>query len=92
MKNITESLKCNAVGIGGLNQDLLAGSKIMRMEGRLKGVNVLILVDSGASHNFISPQVAAALDLCVTPIQELGIRLGDGHWVLTHGKCSNLTV
>jgi len=92
MENIAESLECDAVGVGGLNQDLLAGSKIMRMEGRLKGVHVLIMVDSGVSHNFISPQVAAALDLCVTPTQELGILLGDGHRVFTRGKCSNLTV
>jgi len=57
----------------------------MWMEGRLRGIN-------GASHNFISPQVAATLDLCITPTQELGIRLGDGHRVLTRVKCSSLTV
>lgn len=29
----------------------------MRLEGSINGVSVVVLVDSEASHNFISPQV-----------------------------------
>jgi len=90
VENIIESLECNAVGVGGINQDLLAGAKTMRMEGRIKEVHVLVMIDSGASLNFISSHVMAALDLRITPTQELRICLGDGHQVLTRGKCSNL--
>ncbi|RDX67401.1 hypothetical protein CR513_53726, partial [Mucuna pruriens] len=48
--------------------------------------------DSGASHNFISPQVAATLDLLVTMTPELGVRLGDGYKITTRGKCSYITI
>jgi len=87
-----EPLECNTIGLGGVNQDLLTGVKTMRMEGKLRGVTVVVMIDSGASHNFISPRVAAALDLSITPTKDLRIRLGDGHQVMTRGKCSDLVI
>jgi hypothetical protein len=37
----------------------------MNLEDNLKVVTVLVMVESGASHNFLSLKVAAALDLHV---------------------------
>lgn len=64
----------------------------MKLEGKLNGVSVLVLVDSGASLNFISPQVVAALELAVTPIRKLGVQLANGHRVLTRGKCVDVSI
>jgi hypothetical protein len=62
----------------------------MKVEGRIDGVDLLVLIDSGASHNFISPKVTKALGLEVTPINGRGIRLGDGHKVMTTGVCKGV--
>ena len=53
----------------------------MKIEGKLMNMDVEVLVDSGASHNFISPKVTTALGLKVTPIAARNIKLGDGHKV-----------
>jgi hypothetical protein len=62
----------------------------MKVEGKIDGVDLLVLIDSGASHNFISPKVTKALGLEVTPINGRGIRLGDGHKVMTTGVCKGV--
>ncbi|KAJ1387664.1 Aspartic peptidase, active site [Sesbania bispinosa] len=87
-----EVIECKTMGLCGLNHDLLDEVKTMRLKGKLNGVTIVVLVDSGASHNFISPQVSAALEILVTPTPELGIRLGGDHRVTTRGTCSNLNI
>lgn len=37
--------------------------RTMKLEGNLRGANILVLIDSGATHNFISPKVVEALGL-----------------------------
>jgi hypothetical protein len=49
-----------------------------------------VLIDSGASHNFISPKVTTALGLVITPISAKSIKLGDGHKVKTKGVCKGV--
>lgn len=44
------------------------------------------MIDSGASHNFIAPQVAATLDLEIDYKRKLAVRLANGHLVFTKGK------
>ncbi|XP_073225578.1 uncharacterized protein [Cicer arietinum] len=56
------------------------------MEGFVNGVSVLVLIDSGATHNFVIPTVVEALVLSVLQT----IRLGDGHCILTLGKCEEV--
>lgn len=47
----------------------------------------MALIDSGASHNFITPLVVSALHLQGDKDQNLGVKLGDGHQVWTKGRC-----
>lgn len=50
----------------------------------------MVMVDSGASHNFIAPSIVSALGVRVDESQSLGVRLDDGHRVWTKGKCGSL--
>lgn len=54
------------------------------------GASILVLIDSGVSHNFVSPQVVTFLNLEVDHTKKLAVRLGDGHRVFTIGKCLNV--
>lgn len=60
--------------------------------GSINGVSLMVLIDSGTSHNFIAPSVVSALSLRVDESQKLGVRLGDGHRVWTKGKCGSTIV
>lgn len=64
----------------------------MKLEGRLMGIHVQTLVDSGASHCFIDSKVATTLGMVVEKNAVLGVKLGDGHRVTTVGKCRNLEI
>ncbi|MCI14853.1 hypothetical protein A2U01_0035985, partial [Trifolium medium] len=65
-------------------------SHTMKVEGKIQNVDVFVLIDSGASHNFISPKVTTALGLAITPTAARNIKLGDGHKVLTKGMCEGV--
>ncbi|WVZ16833.1 hypothetical protein V8G54_009815 [Vigna mungo] len=64
----------------------------LRIKGSLNGVTLGVLIDSRASHNFISPHVVAALELEVDKRKMIGVRLGYRHRVSTVGKCEKLDV
>ncbi|KAJ9541667.1 LOW QUALITY PROTEIN: hypothetical protein OSB04_028173 [Centaurea solstitialis] len=86
-----EVLECNSVVLyAGVERQDVKASNTIRIHGVIKGVPIEVLVDSGASHSFISPQVATALELSIKRDRKLGVRLGDGHRVLTQGECKGV--
>jgi hypothetical protein len=78
--------ECKLIGVLGK----MGECNPMKIEGKLGGVNVEVLIDSGASHSFISPELTTALGLTVTPTTVKGIKLGDGHRVLSEGICEGV--
>lgn len=50
----------------------------------------VILIDSGASHNFVSRRVAAELELPVTDTPPYVVSLGDGHRRVSRGCCETV--
>jgi len=64
----------------------------MKIEGKIASVDMMVLIDNGASHNFISPKVTSALGLEITPVAAKRIKLGDGHRVVTKGMCKGVKV
>jgi hypothetical protein len=81
-----EEAECKLMGVlGSMGQ-----SHTMKVEARIQNVDLLVLIDSGASHNFISPKVTSALGLIITPTKARNIKLGDGHKVWTEGVCEGL--
>jgi hypothetical protein len=71
--------ECKVIGVMGK----MGEYQTMKIEGRLEHVGVEVLIDSGASHNFISPALVTALGMTLTPSNIKRIKLGDGHKVLT---------
>ncbi|PNY02508.1 retrotransposon-related protein [Trifolium pratense] len=83
-----EDAECKIIGVLGS----MGEYRTMKIKGRLQDVDVVVLVDSGASHNFISPKITAALGLQVTPISAKNIKLGDGHKVISQGVCKGVSI
>ncbi|PNX95310.1 hypothetical protein L195_g018500 [Trifolium pratense] len=83
-----EEVECKSMGVLGS----MGGQSTMKIEGKISEVGVLVLIDSGATHNFISPQITTALGLQVTPMSEKQIKLGDGHKITSSGICKNVTI
>ena len=54
-----EEVECQSMGVLGS----MSGNRTMKIEGKIDNVDVLVLIDSGAIHNFISSQVTNALGL-----------------------------
>lgn len=59
----------------------------IKLKGTIHEVPVVILIDSGATHNFISQQLAKKMNLVTTNTSPLNIRLGDGSCSKTTGAC-----
>ncbi|MCI12288.1 transposon Tf2-1 polyprotein, partial [Trifolium medium] len=64
----------------------------MKFQGSINGVEVLILVDSGATHNFISQKLVHQMDWAVDITPQLNVKLGNGVQIATQGVCRGLEV
>ncbi|CAJ2661796.1 unnamed protein product [Trifolium pratense] len=80
--------ECKVIGVLGS----MGEYNTMKLEGKLQNIDVVVLVDSGASHNFISSKLATALELPITHMAARRIKLGDGHKVLSQGVCKGVKV
>ncbi|KAD6453740.1 hypothetical protein E3N88_08446 [Mikania micrantha] len=70
----------------------LSGHQTLQLDGILLGIPICLLVDSGATHNFISQRLVSALALPSTAIEGIKIRLGDGHVVVVTTQCQQLCI
>lgn len=67
-------------------------TKTMKLKGTLQGVPILLLVDSGATHNFISQKLVRAMGWQVEETTPLHIKLGDGYKAKTQGECKGVVI
>ncbi|XP_071688236.1 uncharacterized protein [Rutidosis leptorrhynchoides] len=88
----TPNGECQALEFCGLSTDSTSDLKTIKLIGELYGFPALILIDTGASHNFISTKLVAALGLDITTIGPLRIRLGDGHHILIQEQCKSVSL
>ncbi|MCI33842.1 pentatricopeptide repeat-containing protein, partial [Trifolium medium] len=68
-------VECKVIGVLGSMGEF----NTKKLEGKLQNIEAVVLVDSGASHNFISSILATALELPITHMAARKIKLGDGH-------------
>lgn len=62
----------------------------MKVKGRIKKQEVVVLIDSGASHNFISEKFLTESGLTRTPTHEFSVQMGNGDEVKNMGVCKGV--
>lgn len=81
--------ECSVMGILSL-LDGKCQPQTMKVQGVVKGVPILLLVDSGATHNFISRKLVAVMGWPTENTTPMLIKLGDGHKAVSQGQCAGL--
>ncbi|KAD6453241.1 hypothetical protein E3N88_07946 [Mikania micrantha] len=64
----------------------------MKVHGTLNNTEVLILVDGGSTHNFISEVLVSELHLCTQPIEPFGVQIGNGDVIRCGRICKSLSI
>jgi len=82
-----QQMNLSIFSIGGLTQP-----NTMKLQGKVKGRIALVLINSGASHNFISAELVSQLGLPVEPTPSYNMRLGDDHKKRVSGCCPDVEV
>ncbi|GAU16969.1 hypothetical protein TSUD_37270 [Trifolium subterraneum] len=66
--------------------------QVIKLKGTIHEVPVVILVDSGASHNFISQSLVQKMNWKTIDCPSMNIKLGDGSCARTKGVCEGLEI
>ncbi|KAL4591834.1 hypothetical protein LXL04_004807 [Taraxacum kok-saghyz] len=64
--------------------------KTMKLAGKLNEENVVVMIDPGATHNFISPETVERGNIPITGTGEFGVALGTGVRVQGKGICKQV--
>lgn len=67
-------------------------SGTMRVKGKVRGKSVVILMDSGSTHNFVDPSLFSQLHIHVDGSQILEVKVANGEVVRTHGLCKDVHI
>lgn len=62
-------------------------TKTLKVRGKIAGQDVIVLVDSKATHNFIALELAQKCRLSCSQTNRYGVILGTGTEVMSHGVC-----
>lgn len=65
--------------------------KTTKLWGRINQAEVVVMLDSGASHNFISPEIVRKLNLKAQEGSNWDVLLGNGVMIKAEGVCSALS-
>ena len=64
----------------------------MRIRGKINGVSLVVLLDTGSTHNFIDAALVPSLHLLVNQSQTLEVKVANGAVVRTQGFCDQVSV
>ncbi|KAF7827538.1 Retrotransposable element Tf2 [Senna tora] len=70
----------------------ITSGRTMKLVGKVRGEEVLIMIDCWASHNFISTSLVDKMALPKVKTSSYKVTVGDGHSVQSEGKCKKLRV
>lgn len=68
----------------------LSNPKTMKLRGLVKGRNVVVMIDPGATHNFISIVLVEELGIRMDETGSFGVSLGNGDAIRGRGICKNV--
>lgn len=61
--------------------------KTMRILGTIGGKRVIILIDSGSTHNFLNSSIVQSSKLLVSKESRVRVQVANGEQILSEGKC-----
>lgn len=67
-------------------------AQTMKLSGKVGNEEVVVMIDNGANHNFVSRVLADKTGLRVDESVRFGVCLGDGCKVACQGVCSNVGI
>ena len=67
-------------------------AQTMRVKGRIKNHEVVSLIDSGSTHNFLDAAELLTLNLPLDTSQILEVKVVDGNTIKTLGVCHGVTI
>jgi hypothetical protein len=84
-EELTPTISCNA--LAGITTP-----QTLKIEGYIKKKRVIVLIDSGSTHNFIHYKLAKALNCFVYPAPEFQVMIADGGTINCSRKCNNINL
>ncbi|GKD36084.1 putative mitochondrial protein, partial [Tanacetum coccineum] len=66
--------------------------RTMKIRGSIGGLDVVVLIDYGATHNFISHRVVEQLALMVSGTTSVGVMMGNGKFEQSLGLCKEVVL
>eukprot|EP00253_Pinus_taeda_P007924 PITA_07924 len=82
-ENMNPTISCNA--LAGITTP-----QTIKIEGQIKKKKVIVLIDSGSTHNFIHCKVAKELNCFLYPAPECQVMVANGGTINCSGKCHNI--
>lgn len=68
----------------------ISNPKTMKLKGLLMGSEVVVMIDPGATQNFVSLEKVAELNIAVTDSGGFGVSLGNGEAIKGRGVCKDV--
>jgi hypothetical protein len=82
---LTPTISCNA--LAGISTP-----QTLKIEGYIKDKKVIVLIDSGSTHNFIHYNLAKYLNWFVYPVPEFQVMITDGRTINCSGKFNKINL
>jgi gas vesicle protein len=84
-KELTPMISCNA--LAGISTP-----QTLKIKGYIKKKKVIVLINSGSTHNFIHYKLAKALNCFVYPVPKFRVMIADGGTINFSRKCNKINL
>jgi gas vesicle protein len=84
-EELTPTISCNA--LAGISTP-----QTLKIEGYIKKKKVIVLIDSGSTHNLIHYKLAKSLNCFVYPVPKFQVMIVDGGTINCLGKCNKINL